>query len=324
MSSPTLSALVYAIRWEANEVVSVELRPATGEVEFPPFEAGSHINLHLPNGLSRSYSLCNSDAERGRYVVGVARDRNSRGGSLYVHQQLRVGSTVPIDPPRNNFKLDDAAPRSILVAGGIGVTPMFGMLQHLVAQGRPVEFIYCARSRKDAAFVDAIEALARTHAVPLTLHFDDEQSGPPYLHELLAGKGADSHYYCCGPTPMLNAFEEACAQLGWANTHIERFTAAPAPAAAPGSGFDVVCAKSGKTVPVPAGKSILDALTDAGLSPDCSCMEGVCGTCETAVIECDGELEHHDSVLTKSEKQAGKTMMICVSRCKGQRLVLDI
>ena len=324
MSSPTLSALVYAIRWEANEVVSVELRPATGDVEFPPFEAGSHINLHLPNGLSRSYSLCNSDAERGRYVVGVARDRNSRGGSLYVHQQLRVGSTVPIDPPRNNFRLDANAPRSILVAGGIGVTPMFGMLQHLVAQGRPVEFIYCARSRKDAAFVDAIEALARTHAVPLTLHFDDEQSGPPYLHELLAGKGADSHYYCCGPTPMLGAFEEACAQLGWANTHIERFTAAPAPAAAPGSGFDVVCAKSGKTVPVPAGKSILDALADAGLSPDCSCMEGVCGTCETAVIECDGELEHHDSVLTKSEKQAGKTMMICVSRCKGRRLVLDI
>ena len=324
MSTPTLAALVYAIRWEANDVVSVELRPAADDVVFPPFEAGSHINLNLGNGLSRSYSLCNSDAERGRYVVGVARDRNSRGGSLYVHQQLRVGTTLPIDPPRNNFKLDAQAPRSILVAGGIGVTPMFSMLQHLVAQGRPVEFIYCARSRKDAAFVDGIEALAKAHGVALTLHFDSEQQGPPYLPGLLADKGADSHFYCCGPTPMLNAFEEACAQLGYANTHIERFTATPVQEATPRSGFDVVCAKSSKTVSVPAGKSVLDALIDAGLNPDYSCMEGICGTCETAVVECDGALEHMDSVLTKSEKQAGKTMMICVSRCKGKRLVLDI
>ena len=324
MSTPTLAALVFAIRWEAQDVISVELRPATDDVVFPPFEAGSHINLHLPNGLSRSYSLCNSDAERGRYVVGVARDRKTRGGSLYVHEQLRVGSVVPIDPPRNNFKLDATAPRSILVAGGIGVTPMFSMLQHLVAQGRPVEFVYCARSRKDAAFVDAIEALAQAHCVALTLHFDSEQAGPPSLQGLLAGKGEGTHYYCCGPTPMLNAFEEACAQLGYANVHIERFAAAPAPAAAPGSGFDVVCARSSKTVPVPAGQSVLDALIDAGLNPDYSCMEGVCGTCETAVVECDGELEHNDSVLTKSERQAGKTMMICVSRCKGTRLVLDI
>lgn len=325
MSTPTLSALVYAIRWEANDIISVELRPAGDEVVFPPFEAGSHINLNLPNGLSRSYSLCNSDAERGRYVVGVARDRKSRGGSVFVHDHLRVGSTLRIDPPRNNFKLDAAAARSVLVAGGIGVTPMFSMLQHLVAQGRPVEFIYCARSRQDAAFIDAIEALAREHHIALTVHLDSERGGPPYVHGLLEGKGADAHYYCCGPTPMLNAFEEACTQLGYANTHIERFAAvAPVKTEAASTGFDVVCAKSGKTVPVPAGKSVLDALIDAGLKPDHSCMEGVCGTCETAVIECDGELEHNDSVLTKGEKQAGKTMMICVSRCKGTRLVLDI
>lgn len=324
MSTPTLQALVYAIRWEASDIVSVELRPATDAVQFPPFEAGSHINLNLPNGLSRSYSLCNADTDRGRYVVGVARDRNSRGGSLYVHQQLRVGQALLIDPPRNNFKLDDEAPRSILVAGGIGVTPMFSMLQHLVAHGRPVEFIYCARSRRDAAFVEAAEALAKDHSISLTLHFDSEQEGPPYLHQLLADKGADSHFYCCGPTPMLNAFEEACAQLGYAHTHIERFTAAPVKAEATSRGFDVVCAKSNKTVPVPAGKSVLDALIDAGLSPDYSCMEGICGTCETAVIECNGELEHNDGVLTKAERQAGKTMMVCVSRCKGTRLVLDI
>lgn len=324
MSTPTLAALVYAIRWEAQDVVSVELRPATAEVPFPPFEAGAHINLHLPNGLSRSYSLCNADAERGRYVVGVARDRKTRGGSLYVHEQLRVGSVLPIDPPRNHFRLDADAPRSVLVAGGIGVTPLFCMLQHLAAQGRATDFIYCARSRRDAAFVDAIEALAREHGVVLSLHFDSEHGGPPDLAQLLAGKGADSHFYCCGPTPMISAFEQACERLGYANTHIERFTAAPPPAAELGGGFEVVCAKSGKTVAVPEDQSILDALIDAGLSPDYSCTEGVCGTCETAVIECDGELEHKDSVLTKGERQAGKTMMICVSRCKGTRLVLDI
>lgn len=324
MATPTLEARVTAMRWEANDIVSVELRPATAEVQFPPFEAGSHINLNLPNGLSRSYSLCNDDSERQRYVVGVARDRKSRGGSAFVHEQLRVGDTLRIDPPRNNFKLDDAAPRSVLVAGGIGVTPMFSMLQRLVAQARSVEFIYSARSRQDAAFIEAIEALAREHAVPLTVHLDSERGGPPYLHGLLEGKDADAHYYCCGPTPMLNAFEEACAQLGYANAHIERFAAVEVRSESPSTGFEVVCAKSKKTVPVPAGKSILDAVLDAGLSPDYSCMEGICGTCETAVVECDGELEHLDSVLTKSERAAGKTIMICVSRCKGTRLVLDV
>lgn len=323
MATPTLQARVAAMRWEANDVVSVELRPASADVEFPAFEAGSHINLNLSNGLSRSYSLCNADSERQRYVVGVARDRKSRGGSVFVHDQLRVGGTLPIDPPRNNFKLDDTAPRSVLLAGGIGVTPMFSMLQHLVARGRPVEFIYCARSRQDAAFIDAIEALAGEHGVSLTIHFDDERGGPPYVHGLLEGKGADTHYYCCGPTPMLNAFEEACTQLGYANAHIERFAAVEVKSEGPSTGFEVVCAKSNKTLQVPAGKSILDAMLDAGLSPDYSCAEGICGTCETAVVECDGELEHLDSVLTKSERASGKTLMICVSRCKGSRLVLD-
>jgi ferredoxin-NADP reductase len=324
LSTPTLQALVYAIRWEADNIVSVELRPAAPDVDFPPFEAGSHINLNLPNGLSRSYSLCNPDSDRQRYVVGVARDRSSRGGSVYVHQQLRVGTTVAIDPPRNNFRLHDDAPRSVLVAGGIGVTPMVCMLQHLATRGKPVEFIYSARSRNDAAFIESIEALAREHAIPLTLHFDSERGGPPDLTALLAGKGAESHYYCCGPTPMLDAFEKACEQLGYANTHIERFSAVPVKSDVVSTGFDVVCAKSNKTVHVPVGKSVLDALIDAGLKPDYSCTEGICGTCETRVLEFDGELEHRDSVLTKAEQQAGKSMMICVSRCSGSRLVLDI
>lgn len=322
MSSPTLNALVHTMRFEADGIVSVEFRPASPEVDFPAFEAGSHIDLHLPNGLVRSYSLCNPATDRQRYVVGVLNDRNSRGGSRYVHQQLRVGMTLPISMPRNNFRLDESAGRSVLVSGGIGVTPVWCMLQRLAAIGKPVEMIYCARTRKEAAFREGIEALAREKGVPLTWHFDDEQGGPPDLARLLAGKGADSHYYCCGPTPMLDAFEKACESLDCPNAHIERFSAAPVESPVDTEGFVVQCARSGKTVEVPAGKSILDSLIDAGLNPDHSCKEGVCGACETAVLE--GEVEHHDGILTKIERESNQTMMICVSRCKRGPLVLDI
>jgi ferredoxin-NADP reductase len=322
MSSPTLNALVHTMRYEADGIVSVEFRPATPAVEFPAFEAGSHIDLHLPNGLVRSYSLCNPASDRQRYVVGVLNDRKSRGGSRYVHQQLRVGMTLPISAPRNNFALEEDARRSVLVAGGIGVTPIWCMLQRLASLGRPVELVYCARSRKEAAFVEAIEALAREKAIELSWHFDDEQGAPPDLAKLLAGRGDDSHYYCCGPTPMLDAFERSCEQLACANVHIERFAAVHVEAPAATQGCVVACAKSGREIEVPAGKSILDSLIDAGLDPDHSCKEGVCGACETAVLE--GEIDHHDGILTKAERAANKTMMICVSRCKGARLVLDI
>lgn len=322
MSSPTLNALVHTMRYEADGIVSVEFRPATPAVDFPAFEAGSHIDLHLPNGLVRSYSLCNPASDRQRYVVGVLNDRKSRGGSRYVHQQLRVGMTLPISAPRNNFALEEDARRSVLVAGGIGVTPIWCMLQRLASLGRPVELVYCARSRKEAAFVDAIEALARDKSIELSWHFDDEQGAPPDLAKLLAGRGDYSHYYCCGPTPMLDAFERSCEQLGYANVHIERFAAVQVEAPAATQGCVVACAKSQREIEVPAGKSILDSLIDAGLDPDHSCKEGVCGACETAVLE--GEIDHHDGILTKAERAANKTMMICVSRCKGARLVLDI
>jgi ferredoxin-NADP reductase len=323
MSTPTLQALVHTMRYEADGIVSVEFRPASAGVEFPPFEAGSHIDLHLPSGLVRSYSLCNPSSDRGRYVVGVLNDRKSRGGSRYVHQQLRVGQVIAISVPRNNFALHEDAPKSVLVSGGIGVTPIFCMLQRLAALGRPVEVVYCARNRREAAFIETIEAL-KDKVASITWHFDDEQGAPPDLAQLLGGRGTDSHYYCCGPTPMLDAFEKTCEQLGYANAHIERFAAVVVESASEKHGFEVVCEKSGQTVDVPAGKSILDALIDAGLSPDHSCKEGVCGACETAVVGFDGELDHHDGILTKIERQSGKTMMICVSRCTGKKLVLDI
>ena len=319
----TLKALVHAMRLEADGVVSVEFRPAAPEVDFPAFEAGSHIDLHLPNGLVRSYSLCNPSSDRQRYVVGVLHDRKSRGGSRYVHQQLRVGSTIEISHPRNNFRLEEGADRTVLVAGGIGVTPIWCMLQRLADLGRPVEMIYCARHRQEAAFVDAIATLAAQKNIALTWHFDEEEGGPPDLSALLEGRGADSHYYCCGPAPMLDSFEKSCARLGFAHAHIERFAAVEVAAPAAAEACVVECARSGRRVEVPAGQSILDSLIEAGLNPDHSCREGVCGACETVVLEA-GEIEHHDGILTLQERQSNKTMMICVSRCKRGPLVLDI
>lgn len=321
MSMITIDALVHTLRHEAPGVVSVELRPQGGAAELPAFEPGAHVDLHLPNGMVRSYSLINPATERHRYVVAVQEDKHSRGGSRYVHRQLRVGGTLPISAPRNNFRLHEDASASVLVAGGIGVTPLLAMLRRLVSLGRTVDFYYCARSRGEAAFIGEIEALAGD-GISLHWHFDDEAGAPPDLPQWLRGRSPDAHFYSCGPAPMLAAFERACETLGYANAHVERFAAVPIPVAAEGGACAVELRRSGRTIAIAPGRSILDTLLDAGIDADHSCKEGVCGACETKVIS--GEVEHHDSILTKAERAAGKSMMICVSRCTRGTLVLDL
>jgi vanillate O-demethylase ferredoxin subunit len=316
MDSNLISVRVQAMRFEAQHIVSVELVLPEGG-ELPPFEAGSHIDLHLGNGLSRSYSLSNSPKERRRYVVGILNDKNSRGGSRYVHEQLRVGSIIQISPPRNNFPVDESAKHSVFIAGGIGITPMFCMFNHLSNEGKSVELLYCARSRGEAAFVD--ELLAKPN---VSSHFDTEKGAPPDLKGFLASKPKDAHFYCCGPTPMIDAFEKFCEELGIENVHIERFAAAENVETVQGDDYVVELAKSKKQITVPAGKSLLDAILDAGVSADYSCREGVCGACETKVLE--GVPDHRDAVLTKKERESNKTMMVCVSGCKGKKLVLDL
>jgi ferredoxin-NADP reductase len=324
MSHPALTAMVQAMRHEAHGVVSLELRPAEGAPAFPPFAAGSHIDLHLPNGLVRSYSLLNYEDHDQRYVVAVLRDRNSRGGSRYVHEQLRVGALLPVSAPRNNFALDESARCSVLMAGGIGITPMLSMLDRLVALNKRVEVIYCARSRRDAAFIARIDAIAHAADIRVTWHFDDDRGAPPSIEDMLAGRPADTHFYCCGPGPMLDAFERACAIHGYANCHIERFAAAPAGKehATAQNSYQVELRRSGTTLDVPAGASLLDVLLEAGIKHDFSCREGVCGACETKVLA--GEVDHRDSILGKAERTANKTMMVCVSGCRKGPLVLDI
>jgi ferredoxin len=201
------------------------------------------------------------------------------------------------------------------------------MLGALVARRLSAEFIYCARSRREGAFIERLEALAKAGGVKLSLHFDDENGGPPDLRQLLAGRPAQSHLYCCGPGPMLEAFNHACERLGYENVHTERFAAMESPTPlASGHGADqsyrVELRRSGKVLDVTPGKSLLDALLEAGVSQDYSCREGVCGACETKVLS--GEIDHRDSILTKAEREAGKTMMVCVSRCKQGPLTLDI
>ncbi len=314
--SPLLCVRVEAMRREATRVVSVELVSPSGD-PLPAFTPGAHIDLHLPNGQVRSYSLLNPPVEQGRYVVAILNDGNSRGGSRYVHEQLRVGATLSISAPRNHFELDLSASHTVLVAGGIGITPILCMFNHLRSLGRSVELFYCARSRAEAAFYDTLLA-----QVGVSSHFDADCGAPPDLRAYLAARARDAHFYCCGPTPMLNAFEGLCTELGLPNVHLERFAPAEPVTAAQGGQYVAHLARSNRSVTVPGGTSLLDALLGAGVKVEHSCREGVCGACETRVLE--GEPEHRDGVLSGSERAAGKVMMVCVSGCKGTRLVLDL
>lgn len=320
----TLQARVHQLRYEAAGTISVELRPLPPAVRFAqPIEAGAHIDLHLADGLTRSYSLINP-GESHRYVVAVALDQASRGGSRYVHESLRVGQVLAIGGPRNHFVLDESAAHSVLVAGGIGITPVYAMLQRLAALGRTARLVYCAGSRTGAAFVADIEALAAASGGRITVdcHFKDERGARADLLRLLAGHPQGTHFYACGPLPLLDGYLQACESLGLTHVHLERFGAAPlATPQTPQDGYTVELRRSGKTVHVAPGIALLDALIDAGTNPDYSCREGVCGACEMKVL-C-GDVDHRDLILTKQEQAANRSMMVCVSGCKSGSLVLD-
>ena len=336
MTSSLLSARVVRLRYEAQGITSVQLRPVQSGQTWPAAEAGAHIDLHLAPGLVRSYSLVHPDSREG-YTIAVLRDRHSRGGSQYVHEQLRVGQVIEISAPRNHFRLDESAAHSVLLAGGIGITPLYAMLQRLWVLRRSVDMVYCARRRDEAAYVDDLQALAEQAvgqglAWTLTLHFDEEQGGPPRLTELLAGHARDTPLYCCGPAPMLDAFEQACEALGYTQVHMERFAAPPPRTTAtqsepagtvsiPQPACTVELRKSGITLDIAPDVPVLDALLEAGLTPEFSCREGICGACETRVIS--GDVEHLDHILTRQEQAANRSMMICVSRCRTGTLVLD-
>lgn len=309
---------VQAIRFEADGVISLELCSPDGS-NLPPVDAGAHIDLHLDEGLVRSYSLVTPRCNGKLYVVAVLLDSASRGGSLFIHRDLRVGTLIEVGAPRNHFVLDEAAQQTVLIAGGIGITPIYSMYARMVALGKHVTLLYCGRSRKQMALQGDIGSLGRS----IEWHVDEEAGAPPDLKAFLSRFPADADYYCCGPTPMLNGFESICESLGYQKVHVERFSAVvPPKAETPCGAFEVVLKRSGRSFNIASGQSMYDVFQANDIKVEFSCKEGICGACETKVLE--GIPEHRDSVLSKSERASNKTMMVCVSGCKGERLVLDL
>lgn len=323
-ASPQLQVRVRALTYEAQGILGIELVPLSAATPLPAFSAGSHIDLHLPTPqgqLIRSYSLLNDPRETHRYRIGVNKDARSRGGSAHVHASLRAGDILTISAPRNNFPLDETAPHQVFIAGGIGITPMLGMLARAQALGTPWTLYYTARTRAHAGFLDLLETAAGAANGQLVLNFDQEPGGQMLdLQAIVAALPAGAHLYCCGPLPMLEAYEKATADLPAARVHKEYFAAKDAPATE--GGFTVELARSRQSLQVPAGKSILDCLIEICAEPPYSCREGICGTCEVKVLA--GQPDHRDLVLSEAERSANDRMLVCCSGARSARLVLDL
>jgi ferredoxin-NADP reductase len=314
MPDGLIRARLTAIYYAARDTNLYEFRRLDDQ-PWPAASAGAHIDLHLPNGMMRQYSLVHAQGAAQAYVVGVRLDRASRGGSSFLHEKLRVGAEIDIGGPRNNFRWEEAAPHSVLIAGGIGITPIMCMIERLEALGKSWTLHYSCRSRAEAAFI------AQLADERVTFNFDEENGGKFLdLAAIAAQAPRDAHLYCCGPAPMLQAFEGATASFPREQVHVEYFTAIEAPATE--GAFIVELRRSQREIAVPEGRTILEALREAGIEVSTSCEEGVCGACETRVIS--GTPDHRDMILTNTERAASKTMMICCSGSKSERLVLDL
>jgi len=310
----TIEMRLVAIRYLAHETSLFEFETLDGAV-VPPAAAGAHIAINLPNDMVRLYSLVEPVEHGNRYVIGVKRDAAGRGGSMYLHDMIRVGSVLKIGAPRNNFELDEDAQHSVLIAGGIGITPIWSMARRLTQLGRSFEVVYACRDRRDVAFADDISSLPAA-----TVHVDSEASGFLDIRKIVEEKPEGSHFYCCGPAPMLDAFEACTSHLPKDQVHLERF--APAQQLALDGDFVVELANSGQEFEVPKGRSILSVLREAGFNLDFSCEMGICGACQVRVLE--GVPDHRDMVLSDEEKSCGDTMMICCSGSKTARLTLAL
>lgn len=311
----------------AEGVLALELTDVDGGL-LPAFEAGAHLDVHLPvsGGLVRAYSICSDPADRTRYVVAVGLDPASRGGSRHIHAHIRAGQVLEIGGPRNHFPLAEDAPASVLVAGGIGVTPLLAMARRLAALARPWLLYLCARTPERAAFLPELLALPHGRVVPV---FDGVPGVASLdLVQVVQHAPAQAHFYCCGPASLMRAFQAATQGIAPERVHMEWFSA-PTPQAAGGSaasgaqpGFQVRLERSGRVLAVGPGDTLLQVLERAGVYVAYSCRDGVCGTCEVPVLA--GTPEHRDCVLSAGERARGDRMLACVSWCTSPELVLDL
>lgn len=307
-----------AKKWQTSEgVMAFRLEPLAGTL--PTFQPGAHIDVHLPNGMVRQYSITNAPGDTGHYTIGVKREPESRGGSECLYNAVQAGNVLAISAPRNNFPLRRDAEKVLLVAGGIGATPMLAMAQALDVQGIPFELHYFAQSKVHLSFPEILESLG-SRVIP-HLGLTPKGTGDA-LNGLLAGYGFARQLYICGPGPMLEATRAAAAAQSWPDeaVHFEYFKNTNE--IDDSSTFEVALARSAMTLQVPAGKSILEVLQENGVDAPSSCEQGACGTCLATVIE--GEVDHQDVYLSPGEKAAGEKIVTCVSRAKSNRLVLDI
>lgn len=294
---------------------------AVEPVGLPAFDAGAHVDVCVPDGRARSYSLTNAlDGQAPRhYDIAVARGTQGGGVSQWLHDELECGDFLQVSAPRNHFRLDPGDGPALLVAGGIGITPLWAMAQSCERSGRRWHLVYAARSRAAAAFLPELERFPGN----VTLHFDDECGGRPLdVSRLVQRHDVAGHVYCCGPDSLMQAVRERHAPLLGERLHFEWFKAPEAASDMASSSFEVVLSRSRQRLNVPAGCSLLDVLEQHGIVVPSVCREGVCGTCECTVLS--GVVDHRDQILTEPERAAHTTMMACVSRAIGSELVLDL
>ena len=321
MRTTALKVRVAKKRIEAVDICSFELEALDGSV-LPPFSAGSHVDVQVEPKLTRQYSLCNDPKETHRYLIGVLKDPSSRGGSRAMHERVQVGDTLVISAPKNHFALAHGAQRSLLLAGGIGITPILCMAERLSAIDAPFDMHYCTRSRERTAFLERIESAA--FAPRVQFHFDDAEPAQRLnIAQLLRVVEVGTHLYVCGPKGFMDAVLRTARDAGWPESqlHYEFFAADAVKSDSDGS-FEVKLASSGRIVVVGKDQSVVQALADAGIEVPVSCEQGVCGTCVTRVIE--GTPDHRDVYLTPEEQACNDQFTPCCSRSKSPQLVLDL
>ena len=300
---------------EADDIASYRLVALSG-ASLPSFTLGSHVDVFLPNGLTRSYSLVNMPGS-DFYQITVLRNATGRGGSMAVHDLLQVGDELFISQPRNNFSLLEDGSKAIFVAGGIGITPLYGMAKQLHASGTEFALHYTARSRSKMAFIEPLQACAFAQ---LHLYFDDEAA--MQLDAVLGAADRQAHVYVCGPRGLIDAVLAKGKALGWSDDHLHFELFGNEVSNDNVQGFDIKIQSTGQIIRVPEDRSVVQVLAAQGISIATSCEQGVCGTCMTHVI--DGEPDHRDMYLTDDEKNSNKVFLPCCSRANSKMLVLDL